>query len=44
VAYLSNEDNVERGEANVRPFDASKPEAPPAGKAVRIPKKLLKNA
>jgi len=38
LAYLSNEDNVERGEVWVRPFDAAKPDAPPTGKAVRVSK------
>jgi len=38
LAYLSNEDNVERGEVWVRPFDAAKPDAPPAGPAVRVSK------
>ena len=31
LAYLSNEDNVERGEVYVRPFDPAKPDAPPPG-------------
>ena len=38
LAYLSNEDNVERGEVYVRPFDPAKPEAPPAGPVVRVSK------
>ena len=38
LAYLSNEDNVERGEVYVRPFDPNKPEAPPPGKPVRVSK------
>jgi Tol biopolymer transport system component len=38
LAFLSNEDNVDRGEVWVRPFDPAKPEAPPAGKAVRVSK------
>ena len=33
LAYLSNEDNVERGEVYVRPFDPNKPDAPPPGAA-----------
>jgi Tol biopolymer transport system component len=36
IAFLSNEDNVDRGEVYVRPFDPSKPDAPLTGKAVRI--------
>jgi Tol biopolymer transport system component len=36
VAYLSNETNVNSNEVYVRPFDASKPDAPPPGKAVQI--------
>ena len=38
LAYLSNEDNVDRGEVYVRPFDPNKPDAPPAGAAVRVSK------
>ena len=38
LAYLSNEDSVDRGEVYVRPFDSSKPEAPPPGKPVRVSK------
>jgi len=38
VAYLSNETNVNSNEVYVRPFDASKPDAPPPGKAVQISK------
>ena len=38
LAYLSNEDNVDRGEVYVRPFDPTKPDAPSAGKPVRISK------
>ncbi len=36
VAYLSNETNVNSNEVYVRPFDASKPDAPPPGRAVQI--------
>ena len=36
VAYLSNETNVNSAEVYVRPFDASKPDAPPPGKVVQI--------
>lgn len=36
VAYLSNETNVNSNEVYVRPFDATKPDAPPPGKAVQI--------
>jgi hypothetical protein len=36
IAFLSNEDNVDRGEVYVRPFDPSKPDAPLTGKGVRI--------
>jgi hypothetical protein len=36
VAYLSNETNVNSNEVYVRPFDASKPDAPPPGKAVQV--------
>ncbi len=38
LAFLSNEADPDRGEVYVRPFDASKPEAPPAGPAVRVSK------
>jgi Tol biopolymer transport system component len=38
LAFVSNEANVDRGEVYVRPFDASKPEAPPAGPAVQVSK------
>jgi Tol biopolymer transport system component len=38
LAYLSNEADVDRGEVYVRPFDASKPEAPGTGDAVRVSK------
>jgi len=38
IAFLSNEDNVDRGEVYVRPFDPGKPDAPLTGKAVRISK------
>jgi Tol biopolymer transport system component len=38
VAYLSNEDNVDRGEVWVRPFDPAKPDAASTGKAVRVSK------
>jgi len=38
IAFLSNEDNVDRGEVYVRPFDPSKPDAPLTGKGVRISK------
>jgi Tol biopolymer transport system component len=38
LAFLSNEADPDRGEVYVRPFDASKPEAPPAGQAVRVSK------
>jgi len=38
IAYLSNEDNVDRGEVYVRPFDPAKPDAPLTGKGVRISK------
>ena len=38
LAYLSNEDNVERGEVYVRPFDPNKPDAPPPGAPVRVSK------
>jgi dipeptidyl aminopeptidase/acylaminoacyl peptidase len=38
LAYLSNEDNVERGEVWVRRFDPAKPDAPPPGPAVRVSK------
>jgi Tol biopolymer transport system component len=36
LAYLSNEAKVDTMELYVRPFDASKPEAPGPGKAVQI--------
>jgi Tol biopolymer transport system component len=38
VAYLSNEADVERMQVYVRPFDASKPEAPGPGAAVQVSK------
>jgi Tol biopolymer transport system component len=38
IAYLSNEDNVDRGEVYVRPFDPAKPDAPLTGKGARISK------
>jgi hypothetical protein len=38
LAYLSNEANVDRGEVYVRPFDASKPDAPGPGPAVQVSK------
>jgi Tol biopolymer transport system component len=38
LAYLSNEADVDRGEVYVRPFDASKPEAPGPGPAVQVSK------
>ena len=37
IAFLSNEADVDRGEVYVRPFDPSKPDAPP-GPAVRVSK------
>jgi len=36
MAYLSNEKNVEKMEVYVRPFDGSKPDAPPSGTPVQI--------
>jgi hypothetical protein len=36
VAYLSNETNVNSNEVYVRPFDASKLDAPPPGKPAQI--------
>jgi Tol biopolymer transport system component len=36
LAYLSNEANVDTMEVYVRPFDASKPEAPGPGPAVKV--------
>jgi Tol biopolymer transport system component len=38
IAFLSNEDNVDRGEVYVRPFDPGKPDAPADGEGVRISK------
>jgi len=38
IAYISNEENVDRGEVYVRPFDPGKPDAPLTGKGVRISK------
>jgi Tol biopolymer transport system component len=38
LAYLSNEADVDRGEVYVRPFDASKPDAPAPGPAVQVSK------
>ena len=38
IAFLSNEADVDRGEVYVRPFDASKPDAPLTGPAVRVSK------
>jgi Tol biopolymer transport system component len=38
MAYLSNEAAIDRLEVYVRPFDASKPDAPPPGKPVQISK------
>jgi Tol biopolymer transport system component len=38
LAFVSNEANVDRGEVYVRPFDASKPDAPPPGPAVQVSK------
>jgi Tol biopolymer transport system component len=38
IAFLSNEVTVDRLEVWVRPFDASKPEAPGAGSAVQVSK------
>jgi Tol biopolymer transport system component len=38
LAYLSNEADVDRGEVYVRPFDASKPDAPGPGPAVQVSK------
>jgi hypothetical protein len=39
LAYLSNEADPEKMQVYVRPFDATKPEAPPPGSAVRVSKK-----
>lgn len=36
LAYLSNEDKVDTMQVYVRPFDASKPEAPGPGSAVKV--------
>jgi Tol biopolymer transport system component len=38
MAYVANEENVDRLEVYVRPFDASKPDAPPPGKPVKVSK------
>ena len=38
IAFLSNEDDADRGEVYVRPFDPNKPDAPLAGPAVRVTK------
>jgi Tol biopolymer transport system component len=38
MAYLSNEKNIERMEVYVRPFDGSKPDAPPSGTPVQVSK------
>jgi Tol biopolymer transport system component len=38
MAYVANEDNVDRLEVYVRPFDASKSDAPAAGKPVKVSK------
>ena len=38
IAFLSNEANAEKAEVYVRPFDASKPEAPGPGPAVQVSK------
>jgi serine/threonine-protein kinase len=38
LAYLSNEENAEKMEVYVRPFDQSKPDAPAAGPAVKVSK------
>jgi hypothetical protein len=38
VAYLSNEAKVDTMQVYVRPFDASKPEAPPPGQVVQVSK------
>jgi Tol biopolymer transport system component len=38
IAFLSNEADVDKGEVYVRPFDASKPDAPAAGPAVQVSK------
>ena len=38
IAFLSNEADVDRGEVYVRPFDASKPDAPGDGPAVQVSK------
>lgn len=38
VAYVSNETDVNSLEVYVRPFDASKPDAPPPGKALQVSK------
>ena len=38
MAYLSNEEKVDRGEVYVRPFDPDKPDAPASGKPLRVSK------
>ena len=38
MAYVANEDNVDRLEVYVRPFDPNKPEAPPPGKPIKVSK------
>src|SRR5262245_34367527 len=38
IAYLTDEKNAERLEVYVRPFDGSKPEAPPPGTPVQVSK------
>lgn len=38
MAYLSNEEKVDRGEVYIRPFDPNKPETLPPGKPLRVSK------
>lgn len=43
IAYLSNHDDPMAGDVYVRPFDESKPDAPPTGDPVRISKNNVAN-
>ena len=38
MAYVANEEKVDRLEVYVRPFDAGKPDAPPPGKPIKVSK------
>ena len=38
IAFISNEEDVDKGEVYVRPFDPNKPDAPLTGPAIRVSK------